>query len=99
MRFFRLVGAEISDQQGYQEYRDRMVVLLQAIGGKFEYDFHTVSSQMSGNGQNYNRIFVLSFPSEEVMKSYFSNEEYVSIKRKYFDNAVADIASIASWNG
>lgn len=54
MRFYRLVGAEISNQKGYQEYRDRMVILLEEIGGVFEYDYHVVATYMSTHGSHYN---------------------------------------------
>ena len=54
MRFYRLVGAEISNQKGYQEYRDRMVILLEEIGGVFEYDYHVVATYMSTHGSHCN---------------------------------------------
>ena len=97
MRFYRLVGAEISNQKGYQDYRDRMVVLLEEIGGVFEYDYHAVSTQMSTHGKHYNRLFVLSFPSEAVAKAYFESEGYQAIRTEFFDESVKDIKPLATW--
>lgn len=97
MRFYRLVGAQISDQQGYQDYRDRMRVLLDKVEGTFEYDYHTVATQMATKGQHYNRLFVLSFPNEEVSKQYFASPEYQAIREAFFDASVADIQILATW--
>lgn len=97
MRFNRLVGAEIADQKGYQDYRDRMVVLLEKIGGAFAYDFHTVATHMAVKGQNYNRLFVLSFPDEDTANRYFSSQEYKAIRTEFFDASVADIKQLATW--
>lgn len=97
MRFYRLVGAHISDQKGYQAYRESMVLLLKKLDGVFEYDYHTVATQMSAQGKHYNRLFVLSFPNEEVSKQYFADPQYQEIRKKYFDAAVADIEILATW--
>lgn len=99
MRFNRLVGAEIADQKGYQDYRDRMVVLLEKIGGSFEYDFHTVATHMATKGQNYNRLFVLSFPDENSANQYFSSPEYQAIRTEFFDDSVTEIKPLATWLG
>ena len=99
MRFYRLVGAYIANQQGYQDYRDRMKLLLDKVEGVFEYDYHAVATQMSTRGTQYNRLFVLSFPDEEVSKQYFASGEYQAIRAEFFDTSVAEIAILASWTG
>jgi len=39
MPYERIVGLEVTDQDGYTQYRTEMAPLLDAAGGEFRYDF------------------------------------------------------------
>ncbi|MEQ9617713.1 MAG: DUF1330 domain-containing protein [Deltaproteobacteria bacterium] len=92
-----LVGLNVKNEQGYQDYRKAMYPLLEKIGGGFRYDFVVAKTLKSQVSHDINRVFTIYFPSTEAKNTFFSNHEYKKIREKYFDNSVSDTVFIAEY--
>ena len=97
MRIERLVGLYVSDEIIYSKYREKMIPLLQKYNGGFSYDFEISKVLKSETKEKINRLFIIYFPSEESMNLFFSNEEYLDIKEKYFSSSVTEVTEIAKY--
>ncbi len=97
MAFERLVGLHVVDDQAYQSYRDEMTPILRSYGGGFGYDFKIAEVLESRTEAPINRVFTLYCPDEDSMKALFSNPEYLEIRRRHFEGAVAAITTIATY--
>lgn len=70
-RYELLVGLEVTDPDQYDQYRQKMMPLLEQHGGRFEYDF-TIQSELKTQAEHpINRLFILSFPDEQDRQTYF----------------------------
>jgi uncharacterized protein (DUF1330 family) len=97
MAFQMFVGLNVIDDERYQFYRDEMTPLLETLGGGFGYDFRVSEVLKSPNQNTINRVFTIYFPSKDSMDSFFSNPEYLTIRKKHFEKAVADTTIIATY--
>ena len=97
MAFEMLVGINVVDDEGYQSYRDEMTPLLQSLGGEFGYDFKVSKVLKSETQAPINRVFTIFFLNEAASQSFFSNQEYLKIRKKHFEKAVTDITFIATY--
>ena len=86
----RIMGIEVLDEARYQLYRDKMTPMLEAAGGYFGYDFKIAEVLKSKVEQNINRVFTITFPSEDSMNAFFNSPAYLDVKQRYFDDAVGD---------
>ncbi|MBK24141.1 MAG: DUF1330 domain-containing protein [Halobacteriovorax sp.] len=84
-----LVGLNITNEEGYANYRAGMTPLLEAAGGGFGYDFRVAETLKSETDEKINRVFTIYFPDSETMNKFFSNSEYLDIKKEHFEGAVA----------
>ncbi len=92
-----LVGLQVSDPAGYQKYREAMTPLLTSRGGSFGYDFE-VSRVLKGETDDpINRVFTIRFPNDDTIEEFFSDGEYLAIKRKFFESSVASTTVIAKY--
>ncbi|ACK67734.1 conserved hypothetical protein [Rippkaea orientalis PCC 8801] len=92
-----LVALNISDEDLYQKYRDAMTPLLKTYGGVFHYDFKVSQVLKAEVNSPINRVFTISFTNEEAMNEFFSNEQYLAIKKQYFENSVTSTTIIATY--
>jgi uncharacterized protein (DUF1330 family) len=96
-RYDTLVGLHVTDEAGYQRYRAGMMPLLEAHGGRFRYDFRVSEVLRSETPEPINRVFVISFPSADVMRRFFADPQYLAIRKQHFEPAVSDVTRIASF--
>lgn len=92
-----LVGLNVADNDGYQNYRDRMTPLLVKLGGSFRYDFTIAQTLKSETKDTINRIFVICFPNSEAKDNLFNNDEYKQIKEQFFEKAVENTTIISEY--
>ena len=92
-----LVGLQVLDDEGYQSYRDSITPILERYGGGFGYDFKISEILKSKTEAPINRVFTISFPNQNSRDSFFSNEEYLQIRRRHFEKAVTHTTIIASY--
>lgn len=92
------VGLRVSDEAGYQRYRDGMTPLLEDVGGYFRYDMR-VSELLKGDADEpFNRVFVISFPDEQTKESYFADERYLAIREEFFNPSVSSVRQISGYS-
>lgn len=92
-----LVGVNVIHSEGYQSYREEMTPILESIGGGFRYDFNIAEVLKSESEAPMNRVFAIHFPSRGTMDSFFSNDNYLAIKKRYFEPSVTHMTIIATY--
>ena len=97
MAFETLVALQVTDDALYQKYREGIYPILQTYGGGFGYDFKVSEVLKSKTKDPINRVFTIFFRDEEAMNSFFSNEEYLKVRNKYFDSSVSATTIISKY--
>ncbi len=92
-----LVGLHVVDEEGYQMYRNKMTSILESYGGGFGYDFKISELLKSNTKAPINRVFTISFPDQDSKDSFFSNNEYLEIRKRHFEKSVTDTTIIATY--
>ncbi len=92
-----LVGLHVVDEDGYQSYRDEMTPILESYGGGFNYDFKVSEVLKSQTKAPINRVFTICFPNKDSRDSFFSYDEYLKVRQKYFDKSVTNTTIIATY--
>lgn len=83
------MGLCVSDDEQYQKYREGMTPILHSYGGAFGFDFKVSQVLLSKTSGDINRVFTIDFPSKEVMDAFFSCDDYLAVKKQYFDKSVS----------
>ena len=93
-----LVGLHVVDDARYQQYRRAMTPILESYGGGFGYDFKVSEVLISQTDSPINRVFTIRFPDRDQGERFFSDPEYVKVKKKYFDGAVEATTILARYD-
>jgi len=93
--FEYVVGLEVTDDEMYSEYRKNMMPILKSFRGGFHYDFKIEEVLKTQSEDSINRVFTIYFPNKKVADEFFSNEEYLRVKEKYFVKSVKSMTIIA----
>jgi len=96
MTYERIMGICVSDDEEYQRYREGMTPILHSYGGSFGYDFIVSDVLLSKTDHAINRVFTIEFPSKQIMDEFFSDAEYLAIRKKHFDNSVSSKTTISA---
>jgi len=97
MTYEMLVGLNIIDEKKYQDYRNAMKPILSKFDGYFAYDFKVSEVLLSETSNEINRVFTIGFPDSSKMEAFFSNPEYLTVKKKYFEDSVGSTTIISSY--
>jgi uncharacterized protein (DUF1330 family) len=89
-RHVTLIGLEVTDDAGYAQYRNAMAPILARHGGAFGCDF-VVAQVLKGPNPRINRVFTLTFPSCANRDRFFADEEYRSVRARWFEPAVGAV--------
>jgi len=89
-----LFGLEVTDDAGYTQYRSAMAPILARHGGAFGCDF-VVARVLKGPNPRINRVFTLTFPSGANRDRFFADEEYRSVRARWFEPAVGAVEVLA----
>lgn len=92
-----LVGLEVLDNEKYRQYRAAMMPILAQYEGAFGYDFTVSEVLKSPTKEPINRVFTLCFSNANKMDSFFSDTEYLKIKKQYFNHSVGSTTIISSY--
>ena len=92
-----LVALDVTDNDGYQAYRDAMSPLLKRMGGGFCYDFTIAKTLKSAAEHPINRVFVIFFPDGEERDRFFADETYREIKNRLFETSVKGTTIIGEY--
>ena len=93
----RLVGLCVSDDELYQKYREGMFPILQRYGGGFGYDFKVSDVLKSEVDEPINRVFTIFFKDEESLDAFFSDEEYLEVRNRYYEPSVTATTVISKY--
>ncbi len=99
MTYTRVMGIYVTDEQAYSKYREGMLPILESFGGSFGYDFKVSEVLKVKEEGPINRVFTIEFPSEQSMGQFFSDPNYLSIKKAHFDGAVSSRTTLALFEG
>jgi uncharacterized protein (DUF1330 family) len=97
MPFELMVGLLVVDHEKYAQYRAEMSPLLEAIGGRFRYDFEVARTLKSEAKHDMNRLFVIQFPDRGSRDRFFSNPKYVEIRTRLFEKSVQGMWILAEY--
>ncbi|MBK8186759.1 MAG: DUF1330 domain-containing protein [Cellvibrio sp.] len=89
MTYTRLMGACITNEEEYSTYRKGMLPILQSYGGSFGYDFKVSQVLIAKTDEPINRVFTIEFPSQEVMEKFFSDPNYLVVKKAHLDISIS----------
>jgi len=92
-----LAGLQVANDELYREYRKAMLPILKEYGGGFGYDFKVSEVLINSSGNPMNRVFTIFFPNEATSKEFFSNNDYLQIRNKYFNKSVESATIIAAY--
>lgn len=90
MSYEMMVAMNVTDPEGYAEYRRQMRPILGEYGGEFRYDFVVSEVLVSQGEEGLNRVFYLAFPSEQAKVDFFSDERYLDVKQRFLEPSVAE---------
>ena len=91
----RCVGVQVSDEEGYQRYRDAMMPLLLECGGLFLLDVRVSEVLKAPQDGRFNRLFIIRFPDAETASGFFTTEAYVAIRDALFSPSVSSVTMIS----
>lgn len=97
MSYEMLVGLNVLDDDKYQQYRTAMKPILQKYDGKFGYDFKVSDVLLAETSEAINRVFTINFPSSSVMEDFFSDPDYIVVKKHHFEESVGNTTIISSY--
>lgn len=93
----RLIGVQVTDEKGYQAYRDHMTPILKQHGGQFVVDVRVSEVLLAPDSQSFNRLFTLRFPNENAMAEFFGSPEYAEVREKFFVPSVSSTSPLAKY--
>ena len=84
-----LMALNVVDADLYAKYRAAMTPLLEAHGGSFGLDLWVAEVLRAPIDKPFNRLFTIIFPSPEQREAFFSNAEYLAVRKALFEPSVA----------
>ena len=97
MAYELLIGLFVTDESTYQQYREAMRPILEEHGGGFRYDFRVSEVLQTQAEHEINRVFTIFFRDKNARESFFANEAYQQVRKRYFDNSVGGATIIAAY--
>ena len=89
MAYELLIGLHVTDEAGYQAYRDAMRPILESYGGGFRYDFQISETLASQANHKINRLFTIYFKDKAARNGFFNDPAYKKVRAKHFTPSVA----------
>jgi len=90
-----LMALNVVDAELYAKYRAAMAPLLEAHGGRFGLDLWVGEVLRAPPDQKpFNRMFTIIFPSPERREAFFSNPEYLAVRKQFFEPSVAAVTNL-----
>lgn len=96
--FNRLVGLNVSNEEGYERYRNLMRPILESYGGSFRYDFKVSDVYKTEAEHVINRVFIIAFPNQAASEKFFNDERYLEVRREFFVPSVSGATIISQYH-
>ena len=97
-RYTSLIGLQVDDTASYQRYRAGMTPILHRHGGRFGYDFEVAKVLASETDKAINRVFTISFADKASADRFYTDPDYLEVRRTWFEPAVGAITVIARFH-
>lgn len=98
MSFEYIVGLQVDNDELYDKYREEMLPILKTFGGGFRYDFRVNEVLKNEAGNSINRVFAIFFNDDKARDQFFSNEDYLKIKNKFYTPSVSATTIISEYD-
>lgn len=95
MTYTRVMGICVTNEEEYSNYRKGMLPILQSYGGSFGYDLKVSEVLQAKTNDPINRAFTIEFPSQDVMEKFFSDPNYLVVKKAHLDISISSRTVIA----
>jgi uncharacterized protein (DUF1330 family) len=92
-----LVALDVLDEDKYQKYRDGMLPILHEHGGQFVVDVKLGTVLKLPKQGPVNRMFTIEFPSLERLEAFFSNPDYLVVRKQYFESSVGNVCGLGKY--
>ena len=79
MPAYIIADVDVTDPEGYTEYRDKIPALIAAHGGR--YLARGGTTEVLEGGWKPSRTVIVEFPSFERAEQFYNSPEYQSIKK------------------
>ena len=89
-----VMALNVTNDTGYQAYRDGMTPILTEMGGCFRYDFRIGETLKNASDHPINRVFAISFPDEQTSQKFFADPGYLEVRARHFDASVAGVTKL-----
>ena len=89
-----LMALNVVDADLYAKYRAAMSPLLEAHGGSFGLDLWVAEVLRAPVPNSFNRLFTIIFPSPERREAFFSNPEYLALRKAFFEPSVSETSNL-----
>lgn len=93
-----LVGIHVTDETLYARYREGMLPILKRMGGYFRYDAQIQSELKSPVKHSINRLFIIGFPDQATRDEFFSDTEYLAVRKEFFESSVDSVCRLARYH-
>ena len=97
MSYEMIIGLQIKSNEIYNHYRETMKPILRVHGGGFRYDFKISEVLSNEDGNPINRVFAIYFENEQRKDDFFSNPEYIEVKKEFFETSVESTTIISEY--
>ena len=94
-----LTGLEVLDEAGYAAYREAMRPILESYGGRFDHDFQVQKVLEPAADRSVNRVFMISFASQDQERRFFEDPNYRAVRQRLFEPAVGTVRRLAEFEG
>lgn len=92
-----LVGLQVDNEELYAKYRAEMTPLLEAHGGCFVVDVRVAAVLRAPGEGSFNRLFTIRFPTSLELDAFFSNPDYLAIRRRWFEPSVSSVTRLGNF--
>jgi uncharacterized protein (DUF1330 family) len=89
-----LMALNVVDAELYAKYRAAMTPLLEAHGGSFGLDLWVAEVLRAPSSKPFNRMFTIVFPSSERRDAFFSNPDYLAVRKDLFEPSVSAVTEL-----
>jgi uncharacterized protein (DUF1330 family) len=89
-----LMAVNVVDPDSYAKYRAAMSPLLEAHGGSFGLDLWVGEVLRAPDSKPFNRVFTIVFPSPERREAFFSNPQYLAVRKALFEPSVSAVTEL-----
>lgn len=97
MTIHRFIGIQVHNDALYQSYREHMIPIMKTYGGRFVVDVDVKQVRSAPNGAQFNRLFTIEFPDQEALTAFFNDDDYIAVRKEYFEPSVSNVSSLATY--